>query len=106
MEKQKVFIPVDIDKELPNGNRLLDYRNNTVFASNNWLKELEGYFFTPEEANKIFGLQEAWPLVDVLKKLTEASDILLKQKNYDGHGWEEIYHATEKAKQYIKSLKY
>jgi hypothetical protein len=52
---------------------------------------------------KIIGQTEAWPLVDVLKKLTEASEILLHRKNYDGHGWEEIAKCVERAKQ-ITSL--
>lgn len=41
---------------------------------------------------------ESWPLRDVLAKLVEASEILLHQKNYDGHGWEQISHAVDRAK--------
>lgn len=106
MKKQKVFIPVESDDY---NFIITDVKRKITATSDDKgiftpVKEQEGYFFTPEETNKIFGLQEAWPLVDVLKKLTEASDILLKQKNYDGHGWEEIHHATGKAKEYIESL--
>ncbi len=41
---------------------------------------------------------ESWPLRDVITKLVEASEILLHQKNYDGHGWEQISHAVDRAK--------
>lgn len=41
---------------------------------------------------------QSWPLRDVLAKLIEASEILMHQKNYDGHGWEQISHAIERGK--------
>lgn len=41
---------------------------------------------------------QAWPLRDVLAKLVEAGEILMHQKNYDGHGWEEISTAIERGK--------
>lgn len=52
----------------------------------------------------ILGLDQPWPLVDVLKKLIEASDILLHKHSYDGHGWEEISHAVEIGKQKVDLL--
>ncbi len=51
--------------------------------------------------NDILGVTEPWPLYEVLKKLEEASEILLHKKNYDGHGWEEIHHAAKRAKEII-----
>lgn len=48
---------------------------------------------------EIIGADQPWSLYDVLNKLIEASDILLHKKNYDGHGWEEIFHAAQRAKQ-------
>ena len=52
---------------------------------------------------EIIGADQPWSLYDVLNKLIEASDILLHKKNYDGHGWEEIYHAAKRAR-YIAGL--
>ncbi len=44
---------------------------------------------------------EAWPPIDVIKKLVEAVDILLYQKDYDAHGWELIATANDKAKEFL-----
>lgn len=44
---------------------------------------------------------EAWPLNDILKKLCEATKILLNEKNYDGHGYEEIAHCLSRAEKYL-----
>ncbi len=52
----------------------------------------------------ILGLDNSWSLKDVLKKLIEASEILLHQKNYDGHGWEEINHCVEIGKEIVSTL--
>lgn len=46
---------------------------------------------------------EPWPLRDVLAKLVEAGDILMHEKNYDGHGWEQISHAIERGKAALSS---
>src|SRR6185312_3401971 len=54
-----------------------------------------------ESVINLLGLFEAWPLQDVLKKLDEAATILLQDKNYDGNGWEEISHSSDKAKEYV-----
>lgn len=42
-----------------------------------------------ENTTAIFRWTEPWSLLEVMKKLTEASDILLHQKDYDRMGWEE-----------------
>lgn len=49
-------------------------------------------------------LDNPWPLVDVIKKLVSASEILLIDKNYDGHGWEEISHCVERGKEIISQI--
>jgi hypothetical protein len=54
--------------------------------------------------SQILGLNQPWPLVDVLKKLVEASEILLHKKSYDGHGYEEINQAVDRAKEIIALL--
>lgn len=43
-------------------------------------------------------LDEPWPLRGIMAKLVEAADILLDEKSYDGHGWEEIHHCRDRAK--------
>lgn len=39
---------------------------------------------------------------DVISKLLEATDILLDQKNYDGHGYELIDAARREAREFFK----
>lgn len=43
-------------------------------------------------------MDEPWPLRDILAKLVEAADILLDEKDYDGHGWEQIAGCRDRAK--------
>lgn len=47
---------------------------------------------------EILRLDQAWSLKDVLAKLAEASNILLLEKDYDGHGWELISHCVDESK--------
>lgn len=42
-----------------------------------------------------------WPIPEVLRKLADAADILLHQRNYDGHGHEEIGHARDAARAFL-----
>lgn len=53
---------------------------------------------------EFLGLEEAWPLINVLEKLVEATNILLHKKSYDGHGWEDINHCVARGEQIIKNL--
>ncbi len=47
----------------------------------------------------------AWPLVDIIERLTKATDCLLIDKGYDGYDYEEMGFCSEKAKElYIKIL--
>jgi hypothetical protein len=39
---------------------------------------------------ELLAVDQPWPLVDTLAKLAEAANILLLDKDYDGHGWELI----------------
>ncbi len=52
--------------------------------------------------DKILAFDQPYSLPEVLKYLIETSDILLKKKDYDGHGWEVLHHATEKAREIVK----
>jgi len=53
------------------------------------------------EAVEILNKSEPWPLRNILSKLVEASEILLHDKNYDGHGWENISVCADLAKRYV-----
>jgi len=53
---------------------------------------------------EILRLNNPWPLIDILKKLTEAAEILLHNKNYDGHGWELISHCKDEADELILEI--
>lgn len=44
---------------------------------------------------------QPWPLRDIVSKLCEATEILLHEKNYDGHGHEQISCALRLAKSWI-----
>jgi hypothetical protein len=52
----------------------------------------------------IIGANNPWPLVDVLKKLVEASNILLNKHDHDGQGHEEIRLCVERGNEIIKLL--
>ena len=45
-----------------------------------------------------------WPLEDVINKLIEAANILLNDKSYDGHGYEQIMAARDEATKILKAL--
>lgn len=49
----------------------------------------------------VYRLDEAWNLEDILKQLVKATDILLKDKGYDGNSYEEMQSCSEYAKQLI-----
>lgn len=48
------------------------------------------------------GFNTSWPVSDVLKKLADAAEHLLRDHNCDAHGWEGITHAVDAAR-YISS---
>lgn len=45
----------------------------------------------------------AWTLNDIIKKLCEATDILLHEKDYDGHGYEEMQICLTLAQKYLST---
>jgi|WetSurMetagenome_2_1015567.scaffolds.fasta_scaffold00103_17 hypothetical protein len=53
---------------------------------------------------KLLESDNSWSTIDVLKKLIEATEILLHEKNYDGHGWEEISHCVKRGKEILLNL--
>lgn len=59
---------------------------------------------SPALLSEIVGLDQTYSLKHILEKLVEASEILLLEKDYDGHGWEIISKCTDLAKEKIKLL--
>jgi hypothetical protein len=59
---------------------------------------------TVPSLESVLALDNPWCLRDVLKKLIEASEILLQQKDYDGHGWEEISHCVDRGNEIVSIL--
>lgn len=60
----------------------------------NW-KRAEAAEAKVKELEAILNRNNPWSLRDVLRKLALAADILLHEKDYDGHGYEEIVEARE-----------
>lgn len=56
------------------------------------------------ECGKILRIDQPWPLTDILAKLVGATEILLRQYNYDGHGYEELMACVEGANQLLSEL--
>jgi hypothetical protein len=57
----------------------------------------------PLGSNELAGsVASPWPLRDIVAKLVEAADILLDDKSYDGHGWEQIQVAKTEAAKWLK----
>jgi hypothetical protein len=52
----------------------------------------------------VLRLDDTWPLIDVLRKLVEASDILLHKRDYDQTGWEEHEYAYRDGLKIIEQL--
>lgn len=57
----------------------------------------------PEKVSEIYLLNSPWPSNDVIRKLCEATKILLHEKNYDGHGYEQIQKCLDVAEKYLIS---
>jgi len=60
--------------------------------------------YNDKEIEEVLSLDNPWCLRDVLKELVRASNILLHDKNYDGHGWEGISHCVDRGNEIIKIL--
>ena len=58
------------------------------------------------DLNKLLSHDNPWPLNDVLKKLIEASEILLHDLNYDGDGWEKIDICKKRGEDIIEIIEY
>lgn len=50
------------------------------------------------------GVNNPWPITDVLTKLIESTEYLLNVNNYDKHGWEEVSHCTKVGREILTKL--
>jgi len=66
--------------------------------------EQEEFVYEDVTLAKILRSCESWSTIDILKKLCEASDILLLDKSYDGHGYELIVQAKVHGVELIKTI--
>lgn len=48
--------------------------------------------------------RSAWSDKDVINNLIKSADILLREKDYDGHGWEELQVCLDLAKERFQPL--
>lgn len=53
----------------------------------------------------ILGMATTFPTIDILKRLSDATDTLLHRHDYDGHGWEVIQYSMEAANARIEEIK-
>lgn len=58
-----------------------------------------------DERNFILETDKAWSLPEVLAKLVEASEILMDEKDYDGHGHEQISACIARGKDILANLR-
>jgi hypothetical protein len=81
------------------------YRNSDWKHVDNIESELSALESEPEEQEiDVLGLSNPWPLLDVLKQLVEATEILLQKHSYDGHGHEELQICVKRGKEIIFAL--
>lgn len=55
--------------------------------------------------DRVSGADQTWPLIDVLEKLAQAADHLLKDHDCDQHGYEEVEVCVAKAREYAAIAK-
>ena len=60
------------------------------------------YVPSPTPEKEEIGEQTAWSLKQIVSKLCDATDILLHEKDYDGHGHEELQVCLTLGKRYIE----
>jgi hypothetical protein len=74
-----------------------------VGANNNALESVEKLLMTDMTKEEMLpgAIDSAWPARDVVQKLVDAADVLLNDKSYDGHGYEEIFAARAVAKEWL-----
>lgn len=61
--------------------------------------ELQATKGREERLREALGLSDAWPAVDLLRKLADAAEHLMGAHACDAHGWEEVNGAVARARQ-------
>lgn len=64
----------------------------------------KGQSNSPAEDTGNLGADTSWPLADVLTRLADAADHLLRDHDCDRQGWEGVTVARDKAREYAKAL--
>lgn len=59
---------------------------------------------SPSDAEAFLALDSPWPTTDVLAKLVEAAEHLLRVHGCDAHGWEEVSTAAGLGRQRLQAL--
>ena len=62
---------------------------------------------TAEDQKRLWvalGLDNPWPLTEVLTRLADAADHLLRDHDCDTHGWEGIGIARDRAREIVRDL--
>lgn len=103
-ETDEDYLPVDNDFEsLPDESVL--WAKNEI-AGMECIKYIHAETSQQETARlrEALGVNDAWPITDVLLKLIEATEYLLDVKNYDKTGWEEVSHCTKVGRKMMESI--
>lgn len=79
-------------------------RNEARAALAQSIQELHELCAQYEALQLVLGMDQPWPLQDVLAKLMEATDHLLTDHDCDLHGHEEFRHAIIVGKKYLAGL--
>ncbi len=58
-----------------------------------------------EALREALGLDTPWPVTDILTKLADAADHLLREHGCDAHGWEGVHAARDAARQRLAALR-
>lgn len=67
--------------------------------------ENEILYLFQKKHSKMLGLEDPYPLSDVLDRLKWATEYLLHKKDYDGHCYEELNQCVKRAEEILSELK-
>ena len=55
-------------------------------------------------AKEACGFKTPWPVMEVLERLASFATMMLRERNYDGHGWEQLQVAAQTAPHLSKAI--
>ncbi len=85
-------------------NEILEKRNSIETLLNKLGNQNNELFALKQLNSELLALDNPWPLDSVLKKLIDATHILLNQKSYDGHDYEEMETAIKRSYELLKTI--